>query len=210
MRPRKRITSYLIIVVSLSLAASLVLTASASALDLEPFVELIDQGIAPKIDEIATSLEGSSTLPDYFGSADAQTALDRAALGFDPEKPAPTPEEVRNDTDWCLYSGLAQSAVQINNGNTTASDGTQLSPAQILFDNLSSCLGSHIPSATQIQITALANALAYQNEVQFVQSQSNLSAQSASNWLQQYGLTFDPTTWANWFNFAAGAVPPVN
>jgi hypothetical protein len=208
MRKRRRTTS-LIVVLALCVGGSLVFVGSAGAIDIEPFVQFIDRGL-PKIDEVATgAVEGSTRLPDYFGDAASDRAANRLLYGFDLEEESPTFEEARNDTDWCMWSGLTQSAIQIDDGDTTSDDGTQDSPADILASNLSSCLESHLDTSDD-QITALTNKLVFQNEVNLVQSQSGVDHQSAANWLVQNGLTFDPSSWASWFNYAASTIPPAN
>lgn len=207
---RRRRTAYLIVALTVCVGGSLMLAGTAAAIDLEPFVQFLDHGITPKVDEVATdAIEGSTKLPDYFGSEDTELERSRLALGFDPEEEAPTPEEIRNDTDWCLWSALANSAGQLSDGDNTASDGTSLSPTQILYSNLSACLESHITDPLPGQITALTNTLVFANEVQLVQSQSNLNSQAAAGWVVDNGLTFDPNTWIDWFNFKASTVPPV-
>ena len=201
MRKRRRTVS-LLVVLGLCVGGSLVLAGSAAAIDIEPFVQFIDHGI-PSADELATgALEGSTKLPDYFHDVDSERALNRLALGFDPEKEAPTTEEIQNDTDWCLWFGLGRSAGQIADGDTTSDDGAQLTPTQVLAGNISPCLGSHL-GATDDQITALTNTL-----VTLAQVQSD--PQTASNWSAQDALTYDPSGWANWFNYAAGTIPPAN
>jgi hypothetical protein len=207
MRARRRLTSRLIVMLSVAVTGSLVAAAAAPALDLEPFVNFIDHGLAPKVDTVdAAAIDGETKLPDHFGSVDSELTADQRMLGFDPEHAAPTPTEIRND-DWGLWSELGHTAIQVSNGDTTASNGTTMSPPQILLANLSSCLETHIPGVSYSQVFSLANALAYQNEVRFVQSQSGMSPLAASSWLQQNGLTFDPSTWINWLNFSAKGVP---
>jgi len=195
MRKRRR-TASLIVVLALCVGGSLLFVGSAAAIDIEPFVQFIDHSI-PGVDDLATgALEGSAKLPDYFRDVDSERALNRLALGFDPEKEAPTTEEIQNDTDWCLWSGLSQSAVQINDGDATNDDGTQQSPLQVLAGNVSPCLQSHLDT-TDDQIAALTNTL-----VTLAQVQSG-----TTNWSTQ---AYDPTAWSNWFNYASSTIPPAN
>ena len=210
MPPRRRITSHVMVVLAVA-AAGLVFAASAPALDIEPFVSFVDHGITPNVERVtADADEGAPELPDYFGSAESELTRNQRMLGFDAEEAAPTPDEIRNQTDWCLWSELGQTAIQIDAGDTTSSDGTTLSPIQMLFDNVTSCLRTHIPGVSYSQLASLANSLVYQKEIHLVQSQSGLDAQSASEWLQQYSLRFTPSTWANWLNFVADELPPAS
>lgn len=195
MRKRRRTVS-LLLVLGLCVGGSLVLAGSAAAIDIEPFVQFIDHGI-PTADELATgAIERSAKVPDYFLDGDSEKALNRLALGFDPEEEAPTTLEAQNDTDWCLWSGLSQSAVQISDGDATNDDGTQQSPLQVLAGNVSPCLQSHL-DATDDQIAALTNTL-----VTLAQAQSG-----TTNWSTG---AYDPTAWANWFNYASSTIPPAN
>jgi hypothetical protein len=195
MRKRRRTVS-LLVVLGLCVGGSLLFVGSAAAIDIEPFVQFIDHGI-PGVDDLATgALEGSAKLPDYFGDVDSARALNRLALGFDPEKEAPTTEEIQNDTDWCLWSGLSRSGVQIADGDATNDDGSQQSPVQILAGNITPCLQSRLDT-TDDQITALTNTL-----VTLVQVQSG-----TTNWSTG---AYDPTAWANWFSYASSTIPPAN
>jgi len=175
------------------------LAGSAAAVDVEPLVQFLDRSV-PRVDEGATDAIESSR--NYFGDVTADKEANRLLYGFDPEEEAPTSEEIRNDTDWCMWSALTQSAVQITNDDTTSADGTQLTPAQILASNISPCLASHL-DATGDQVNTLTNTL-----VMLAQNQSG--SQNAPNWSSQDALTYYPSGWANWFNYAASTIPPAS
>ena len=95
-------------------------------------------------------------------------------------------------------------------GGTTAPDGSQESPGQILFDNPTACLSVHIPGVSQGDMTAVADALIFHNQMLMVQSQSTLSSAQAALWLQSHGLNFDASSWVAWYSHSARGVPPSN
>lgn len=202
MRKRRRTMSLLIVLVACAGGSLLLAGSAAAAIDVEPLVQFLDRGV-PSVDKAATdAIDGSTSVRDYLGNAAADQEANRLLYGFDPEEEAPTSEEIRNDTDWCMWSALTQSAVQITGGDTTSDDGTQLTPAQILASNISPCLSSHL-DATGDQINTLTNTL-----VMLAQNQSG--SQNAPNWSSQDALTYYPNGWANWFNYAASTIPPAS
>jgi len=174
-------------------AVALVYAGAASAAD------FIDPNVVQTHPAMSVSATEGRTL-DNFGVGASERARDERLLGFTHEDQTPTEEEAAADFDLCAWAALIASAYEISDGD---------SPGQVLFNNFWPCLAKKFPGASNPLISNASSWFVTQTFVHLVQSQSpSLSADQALQWLHNHGLTYDPSTWSNWFMFMAKNWPP--
>lgn len=180
-------------VVVLGVAFALI-PSSASA------IELIDpEAFHVNPDELPHVTIGdaeSSVLSDLHINGSELTGLDKSLVEL-------SPEEDRDDLDWCLWSAAFQMAAEMAEAEPPANVGAGLE------GHLISCLKSHFEGTDEASsIGWVAKALTIKNQLELLEAMGDSPGEA---WIQliQSGISLPAETWKVWFERFAAAVPPV-